>query len=46
MLMSAGILLRQNLFGAMIVGPFYAFSEGGDSAPFFRGFGINFAQGW
>lgn len=42
-LMSAGISLRVNLFGAMILEPYYAFplKEGGRA-----NFGLNFIPGW
>ena len=46
MLMSGGVSLRVNLFGALIVEPFYAFPIGGDLKDVRKGFGINFTPGW
>lgn len=46
MLMSAGVSLRVNLFGALIVEPFYALPIGSDLKHISPGFGINFSPGW
>ena len=46
MLMSAGVSLRLNLFGTLVVEPFYAFPIGDDLKDVPKGFGINFSPGW
>ncbi len=45
-LMSVGVSLRVNLFGAMVVEPFYAVPLGKELSRLRGGFGLNFAPGW
>lgn len=44
-IMSLGVSLRVNVFGAMILEPYYAVPVLGDKSKFGR-FGLNFAPGW
>lgn len=43
---SAGVSLRVNLFGAMILEPYYAIQLNNSSREKFGTFGLNFAPGW
>ncbi|MVZ60482.1 tolB protein precursor [Sphingobacterium humi] len=43
---SAGVSLRVNLFGAMILEPYYAIQLNNPSRTKFGTFGLNFAPGW
>ncbi len=43
---TAGVSLRVNLFGALVIEPYYAWPVGGEQRRFTRSFGINFAPGW
>jgi len=43
---SAGVSLRVNLFGAMILEPYYAIQLNNPTRSKFGTFGLNFAPGW